>query len=85
MQIGRVVGHATATIKHPTLNGCRLLIVQLLGPADKPDGEPVLAIDELGAGAGSRVLLTTDAMIIREMVKARTSPIRYSVMGLCDE
>jgi len=85
MQLGRVVGHATSTVKHASMNGCRLLIVQLLGTSDDPDGEPVLVIDQLGAGAGMKVLVTTDALLIREMVKTRNSPIRYSVMGLCDE
>jgi ethanolamine utilization protein EutN len=84
MQLGLVVGHATSTVKHTTLNGWRLLIVQMLTPDDKPDGEPVLAIDSLGAGMGSRVLLTTDAILVRELVGAKTSPVRYSVMGLAD-
>jgi ethanolamine utilization protein EutN len=84
MQIGIVVGHATATIKHPTLNGHRLLIVQMLGVDDKPDADPVIAIDQLGAGTGARVVVTTDAVIIREMTGARNSPIRYSVQGLVD-
>jgi ethanolamine utilization protein EutN len=84
MQLARVVGHATATVKHPTLNGWRLLVVQMLTPDDKPDGEPVLAIDSLGSGVGSRVILTTDAVLVRELVGAKNSPIRYSVMGLCD-
>ena len=43
MQIGVVVGHAVSTVKHPTLSGWRLLVVQPLGFDDGPDGEPVLA------------------------------------------
>lgn len=84
MQVGLVVGHATSTIKHPTLSGWRLLVVQFLGTGDKPDGEPVLAIDPVGAGKGSRVICTTDAPLIRELTGARNSPIRWSVMGLAD-
>jgi ethanolamine utilization protein EutN len=85
MQIGKVIGHATATVKHPTLNGWRLLVVQILTPDEKPDGEPVLTIDHLGAGADDRVLVTTDAIQIRELVGSKNSPLRYSVMGLIDE
>ena len=36
MQLGTVVGHATATVKHPTLNGWRLLVVQLTAVDGKP-------------------------------------------------
>ena len=85
MQIGKVVGHATATVKHPTLTGWRLLVVQMLGADDQPDGEPVLVIDSLGAAVGSRVVATTDAVLVRELVGAKNAPIRWSVMGLPDE
>jgi ethanolamine utilization protein EutN len=85
MQIGKVVGHATATVKHPTLNGWRLLVVQMLTGDGKPDGEPILAIDNLGASADSKVIVTTDAVLVRELVGAKNSPIRWSVMGLLDE
>jgi ethanolamine utilization protein EutN len=84
MQIGRVVGHAVATVKHPSMQGCKLLLVQMLGIGDKPDGEPVLAIDHLGAGAGDRVIVCNDGAEARAMVKAKNSPVRWFVMGLAD-
>ncbi len=84
MQIGRVVGHATATVKHATLKGWRLLLVQLVLANGKEDGEPLLAIDHLGAGTGSRVILTNDGAAVRELVGAKNSPIRWMVLGLCD-
>jgi ethanolamine utilization protein EutN len=84
MQIGRVVGHAVATVKHPSLTGWKLLVVQLLTPDGKADGEPLLAIDALGAGLGSRVILTNDGASARALVKARNSPVRWMVLGMCD-
>ena len=84
MQIGRVVGHATSTVKHPTLTGWRLLVVQILTADDKADGEPILAIDRLGAGSGDRVVVCNDGAEARAMVGARNSPARWFVMGLED-
>jgi ethanolamine utilization protein EutN len=84
MQIGQVVGHAVATIKHPTLTGWRLLLVQLVTADGAPDGEPILAIDGLGAAVRDRVILSNDGAGAREMVKAKNSPVRWFVMGLCD-
>jgi ethanolamine utilization protein EutN len=72
-------------VKHPTLVGWRLLVVQLLTYDGKPDGEPVLAIDSLGASEGSKVIATTEALAIRDLVGVKTSPIRWSIMGLQDE
>ena len=84
MQIGRVVGHAVSTVKHPTLHGWRMLLVQLLTVNGGPDGEPLLAIDYLGAAADSRVILTNDGAAVRELVGAKNSPIRWLVIGMCD-
>ena len=84
MQIGKVVGHATATVKHPTLHGWRLLLVQMLGVDEQDDGEPVLAIDHLGAGLGDRVMVTSEGNAVREIVGAKNTPLRWMVLGICD-
>ncbi len=84
MQLGRVVGQAVSTVKHPSFRGWRLLLVQLLTVDGKADGEPLLAIDQHGAPAGSEVLLCNDGAGAREMVKDRTSPARWFVMGIRD-
>ena len=84
MQRGRVVGHATATVKHSSFTGSRLLLVQLLTADGKADGEPLLAIDQLGAGAGCEVVLTNDGAAARELIGAKDSPVRWFVLGIED-
>jgi ethanolamine utilization protein EutN len=84
MQIGEIVGHAIATVKHPSMTGWRLPVVQLLGVGDKPDGEPILAIDHLGAGVGDRVLVCNDGAGTRQLMNNKNSPVRWFVMGICD-
>ncbi len=83
MQLGRVIGSATSTVKHASFQGERLLIVQLEGVDGRPDGEPVLAFDRMGAGRGDEVLLTNDGMTLQEQL-GRSTPGRWSVMGLRD-
>jgi ethanolamine utilization protein EutN len=83
MQLGRVIGTATATVKHPTFAGERLLVVQLEAIGGKPDGEPVLVFDRLGAGRGDTVLVTNDGLALQEQL-GRTTPGRWSVIGLPD-
>ncbi len=86
MQIARVVGTATATVKHHSLAGAKLLVVQpLLADRVRADGDPVLAIDELGAGAGDTVLLNTDGNEVQQLLGDERTPARYSVMGIVDE
>jgi ethanolamine utilization protein EutN len=84
MQLGRVVGHAVSTVKHPTMVGWRLLLVQLLTVDGKDDGEPLLAIDGLGARPPDMVILTNDGASARELVGAKNSPVRWMVLGIRD-
>jgi ethanolamine utilization protein EutN len=84
MQLGKVVGSAVSTVKHPSLNGWRLLLVQLLGVDGAPDGEPILALDNLGAAAGTVVIACNEGSEARKLVGAKDSPARWFVLGVCD-
>jgi microcompartment protein CcmK/EutM len=84
MLIGRVVGQAVSTVKHPSFAGWRLLLVQPLAADGKEDGEPLLAIDSLGAGTAHRVILSNDGAGARALVGAKNSPARWMVLGVCD-
>lgn len=83
MQFGLVLGTATSTVKHPTFQGERLLVVQLLAAGDRPEGEPVLVFDRLGARRGDRVIVTNDGLALQQLL-GRTTPGRWSVLGLPD-
>lgn len=83
MQVGRVLGTATSTIKHASFGGERLLVVQLEARDGSDEGEPVVAFDRLGAGRGDRVILTNDGKVLQEMI-GRDTPGRWSVLGLPD-
>ena len=83
MQIGKVLGTATATVKHPSFAGEKLIVVQLEGTDGRDDGEPVLAIDRMGARRGDQVIVTTDGKVLQAMI-GRETPGRWSVLGLPD-
>ncbi len=86
MQIALVVGHATATVKHDTLDGQTLLLAQpLMCDSASPDGPPLLVVDRQGAGPGDHVIITSDGRAIRELFGVENSPIRWAVLGIVDE
>lgn len=85
MLSGQVVGIATATVKHPSMIGWKLLLVQPYAPDGRtPDGDPVLAVDGLGAGIGEEVVITSDGKGTRELLGSETTPVRWSVIGIVD-
>ncbi|HLJ12227.1 MAG TPA: EutN/CcmL family microcompartment protein [Planctomycetaceae bacterium] len=84
MQLARVIGRATATLKHDTLAGWRLLLVQPLDSRGGADGDPQLAIDNLGSRKQDTVMLTTDGAAVRDIVGQENTPIRWAVIGIAD-
>ena len=75
MQLGLVIGTATATVKHATLKGSKLLLVQpRLADGKTPDGDPVLAVDAVGAGVGETVMITSDGLFARQWLKTDATP-----------
>ena len=82
----QVIGAATSTVKHPSLEGHRMLVVQAFGPDGvSPDGEPLIALDgRCGAGKGDEVIITSDGRNAREVTGSDTTPVRWTVIGICD-
>ena len=85
MQLARVIGHATSTVKHPSLIGWRMVIVQMINSLRQPEGDAVVAVDKLGSGPGSVVILNSDGKAARELIGDETSPVRWFVIGIADE
>ena len=85
MQLGKVVGRATATVKHETLAGWRMLLVQPLDAGGNADGDPQLAIDNLGSRLTDTVMLTTDGSAVRDIVGKQNTPIRWAIIGIADQ
>ena len=54
MLVGTVVGNVWSSVKDPTLEGLRLLVIQPFTMGSET-AETVVAVDPLGAGVGERV------------------------------
>ncbi len=85
MQLGLVLGTATATVKHPSIVGRKMLLVQVqMADGKTPDGDPLLAVDTVGAGTGQTVMLTSDGRSSRELLGDKT-PVRWTIIGIRDK
>ena len=85
MQLAVVRGRATSTVKHRSLNGSKLLVCQFLDRGRQMTGDPILAVDRLGAGAGDHVVLTSDGIGLRQLLNDDNSPVRWWTLGIVDE
>ena len=86
MFIAMVKGSVTATRKHPSMTGARLLIVQPIDPiSGEVGGFPQIAADVLGAVVGMRVLVVSDGRGVQDMLKTDARcPVRLGIMALID-
>lgn len=84
MQLAEIIGRATSTVKHPSMDGWRMLIAQPLGASGQDDGDPVIVIDDLGSGRGDKVIITSDGKHVSEMIGTKKSPVRWAVLGIAD-
>lgn len=85
MQLARVVGNLTATRKHPSFEGWRLIICQPITQQGGDSGVPIVAIDAHGAGMHQRVIISSDGAASRKAVGDRKSPARWMITGIVDE
>ena len=85
MLIARVIGDATATIKHPRHEGQKLLLVQPVQlDLVTPRGDAVIAVDAVDAGPGDLVLLAVEGYCAMTAVGRPDSPIDAAVIGVID-
>jgi len=85
MLIARVVGEIVATRKHPSHEGCKLLLVQPLNLDGTDRGNAVIAVDAIDAGIGDQVLLVTEGFSAMTSVDRPQSPIDMAVIGFIDQ
>lgn len=84
MQLGKVIGQVTATVKDPNLVGLRLFVVQGLDERRQPVGKPFAAVDGIRcAGVGDVVylVLKRDAAI----ALGDKPPVDATIVGYVDE
>jgi len=85
MLLARVEGNLTATRKHPSLEGWRLVICQPINDAGEAEVSPQVANDPHGAGMSQRVVISSDGLAARQAVKDPKSPVRWMIVGIVDE
>jgi len=82
MRIGKIIGTVTATRKDERLTGCKLLLTQPLVDGE-PKGDPLVAVDTVGAGIGEIVLFATGTAS-RHAANKLQSPIDAAIVGIVD-
>jgi microcompartment protein CcmK/EutM len=83
--LARVVGQVVSTMKRPQFEGAKLLLVQPETPAGEARGNPLLAIDSVGAGVSERVIVVLEGRAAGEALGRKLSPVDAAIIGIVDE
>jgi ethanolamine utilization protein EutN len=83
--LARIDGWVTSTVKHASLAKWRLLIGQRIGSDGGAVGEPMVLVDPVGARLGSRVVVTSDGDLARQLLEDNRTPSRMIVLGIVDD
>ncbi len=83
MFFGKVLGTIWATKKYSTLTGQKMQLIQPLNSQMKEFGNPLVAVDTIGAGPGETVLYMTmsEAALALDVEHA---PVDASIIGIID-
>ncbi|MCH8955283.1 EutN/CcmL family microcompartment protein [candidate division KSB1 bacterium] len=83
MNLAKVIGTIWATVKDENLVGAKMQIIQPLNHDEKKIGDPMVAVDTIGAGPGEIVYYTT-AREATIPYPTRIAPIDASIVGIVD-
>ncbi|KAB3531653.1 ethanolamine utilization protein EutN [Alkaliphilus pronyensis] len=83
MNIGRVIGTVVATRKDERLIGCKLMLTQPVNVNEETVGEPLVAVDTVGAGIGE-LIIYTKGTAARHAAEKLQSPIDAAIIGIVD-
>ena len=83
MELGKVIGTIWATRKYETITGCKMQFVQPINSDMENLGDPIIALDTIGAGPGEVIFYITasEAVIPLDVDMA---PVDASIVGIVD-
>ncbi|PJA98426.1 MAG: ethanolamine utilization protein EutN [Ignavibacteriales bacterium CG_4_9_14_3_um_filter_30_11] len=83
MFLGKVIGNVWATRKYETLKSFKMLFVQPINANYEEVGEPLVAIDTVGAGTGETIFYITASEAVIPL-PVDMAPVDASIVGIVD-
>ncbi|GAB4115424.1 MAG: hypothetical protein Kow001_16510 [Acidobacteriota bacterium] len=83
MKLGRIDGKVWAATQDPRLKGLRLQVLQPINENEQPEGDPFIAVDDIGVSEGDLVywVNSTEAGFL---LPDRDIPSEISIVGVVD-
>jgi ethanolamine utilization protein EutN len=83
MHLGRVIGTIWATRKYESITGCKMQLVQPVNASLKELGDPIIALDTVGAGPGEMIYFVSSSEAVIPL-DIEMAPVDASIVGIVD-
>lgn len=84
MFIAKVIGTIWSTVKDKNLQGYKLQIIQPLNSKGEKAGNPIIAVDTIGAGVDEIVMYITAREAVIPM-GVKEAPVDASIVGIIEK
>lgn len=83
MHLGRVIGTIWATRKYEAITGYKMQFVQPINGSLEKLGDPLIALDTVGAGPGEIIYYVTSSEAVIPL-DVDMAPVDASIVGIVD-
>jgi microcompartment protein CcmK/EutM len=83
LYLGKVIGNVWATRKYEALHSFKLMFVQPINAEQEDIGEPIIAVDTVGAGPGEIIYYITASEAVIPL-PVDMAPVDASIVGIVD-
>jgi len=83
MLLGKVIGTIWATRKYEAVKGYKLQLIQPVNAEEDELGEPIIAVDTIGAGPNETVFYITSSEAVIPM-DVNMAPVDAAIVGIID-
>jgi ethanolamine utilization protein EutN len=84
MKIARVIGNVVSSIKTPSHNGLKFMVVEPIDIDGKSIGDSFMAVDAAQAGIGDIVLILEEGGSARDILKKPDAAVDAIIVGIVD-
>jgi ethanolamine utilization protein EutN len=81
--LGKVIGNIWATRKYSAVESFKFMFVQPINYELKETGEPIIAVDTVGAGPGEIIIYITASEAVIPL-PVDMAPVDASIVGIVD-
>jgi microcompartment protein CcmK/EutM len=81
--LGKVIGNVWATQKYEAIKNFKLMFVQPVNAENEELGDPIIAVDTVGAGPGETIFYITASEAVIPL-PVEMAPVDASIVGIVD-